>query len=233
MLTVVSPHLVAVGAGWDDGPGAGAWIADRIGPFGAGVGHAVPLGYPAYAVVPIPWDGDPAGDRGPLIAIEALLDVLGPFTGDQPVHTGMWEGWAWWYDTGADPRTAPGMAVGTAWPEGEARPAQEEIDRALVDAREELAAERVECPDVEPLDLPHRRYYLWTGPLRSATGFRHQPLHPPSLIWPEDRSWFVGAPVYTNEIALAGTTMVVDAVLADPRLKAHRATPGDVLDIDD
>jgi len=56
VVAVVSPHLVAVDAAWDDGPDAGRWIADRLGPFGPSVGHAVPLGYPAYAVVPIPPD---------------------------------------------------------------------------------------------------------------------------------------------------------------------------------
>jgi hypothetical protein len=233
VVTVVSPHLVAVDAAWDDGPDAGSWIADRLGPFGPSVGHAVPLGYPAYAVVPISPDDDSDADRGCLPAIEALLDVLGSFTGDQPVHCGMWEGWGWWYDTGADPRTALGMAAPVSWPEGAERPAQEQIDRALAEAREELASERVERPDVEPLDLPHRRYHLWTGPLRSATAFRHQPHEPPSLIWPEDRSWFVGVPIYTNEIAVAGTTVVVDAIIADPQLSARRATPDDVLDGDD
>lgn len=233
MVTVVSPHLAAVDATWDDGPDAGRWIADRLGPFGPSVGHAVPLGYPAYAVVPIPLDADLQADRGCLSAVERLLDVLGPFTGDQPVHSGMWDGWSWWYDSGTDPRTAPGMGLGVFWPEGDERPAQHEIDRVLADAREQLAAERVERPDVEPLDLPYRRYYLWTGPLRSVTAFGHQPQDLPSLIWPEDRSWFVGAPIYTNEIAVAGTTMEIDAVVADPRLNAHRATPDDVLDIDD
>ena len=230
MVTVVSPHLVAVNAAWDDGPDAGGWIADRLGPFGPSVGHAVPLGYPAYAVVPIPPDDDLQSDGS---GIEGLLDVLGPFTGDQPVHSGMWDGWAWWYDTGADPRTAPGMDVLIAWPEGDDRRAREEITRPLADARDELATKRVERPDVEPLDLPHRRYYLWTGPLGSATAFRHRPHDPPSLIWPEDRSWFVGAPIDTNEIAVAGATVVVDAVVADPRLTARRATPDDVLGIDD
>jgi hypothetical protein len=233
VVTVVSPHLVAADAAWEDGPAAGGWIADRLSPFGPSVGHAVPLGYPAYAVVPIQPDDDVRTESGSLSAIEALLDLLGPFTGDQPVHCGMWEGWGWWYDTGADPRTAAGMAVVASWPEGDERPAREEIDRALADARERLAAERVERPDVEPLDLPNRRYYLWTGPLRSATAFRHHPHEPPSLIWPTDRSWFVGAPIYTNEIAVAGTTVVVDAVVADPRLNAHRGTPEDVLEGDD
>ncbi len=59
-----------------------------------------------------------------------------------------------------EPRTAPGMDVLIAWPEGDDRPAPEQIDSTLADARDELATERVERPDVEPLDLPHRRYYL-------------------------------------------------------------------------
>jgi hypothetical protein len=233
VINIVSMHLVAVDAVWDDGPDAGRWIADRLAPFGPSVGHAVPLGYAAYAVVPIPADDEPEGDRGPLSVIEALLDVLGPFTGDQPVHSGIWEGWGWWYDTGADPRKAAGMQVLIAFPEGEDRPAQDEIDRVVAEAREEMAAQRVECPDVEPLDLPNRRYYLWTGPLRSALAFRHEPHNPPSLIWPEDRSWFVGAPIYTDEIAVAGTAAVLDAVVADPRLNARPATPDDVLAGDD
>jgi hypothetical protein len=232
VVTVVSPHLVAVGAAWDDGPDAGRWIAERLGPFGPSIGHAVPLGYPGYAVVPIPLDDESETDLGPLALIEALLDLLGPFTADQSVHAGMWEGWGWWYDPGADPRTAPGMGARVFWAEDD-RPTQEEIDRALADAREHLVAERVERPDVEPLALPHRRYYLWTGPLRSPTAFHQQPQDPPSLIWPEDRSWFIGAPIYTNEIAIAGTTAMIDAVLAEPRLNAYRATPDDILASDD
>jgi hypothetical protein len=233
VVTVVSPHLLAVDAAWDDGADAGAWIAARLGPFGPSVGHAVPRGHEAYAVVPITPDDDTQTGRRCLLAIEAVLDVLAPFTGDQPVHFGIWEGWGWWYDTGADPRTAPGMAVGISWAEGDDPPAQQELDRLRADARELLAAERVERPDVEPLDLPHRRYYLWTGPLRSVTAFGHHAHNPPSLIWPEDRSWFVGVPIYTNEIAVAGTTAVLDAFIADPRLSARRAAPDDDLDGDD
>jgi hypothetical protein len=94
VVTVVSPHLAAVDAAWDDGPDAGGWIADRLGPFGASVGHAVPHGYPAYAVMPVSPDEDPAGRPGAALdATEALLDVLGFFTGEQPVHAAMWDGW--------------------------------------------------------------------------------------------------------------------------------------------
>ena len=71
--------LDAVDATWDDGPAAGRWIADRLGPFGPIIGHAAPLGYPAYAVVPLPWSDDAGDDDAPLSAVEALLDILDPY----------------------------------------------------------------------------------------------------------------------------------------------------------
>jgi hypothetical protein len=79
----------------------------------------------------------------------------------------------------------------------------------------------VEYPDVAPLDLPNRRYYVWTGPLRSATAFDAWLHDPPSLVWPADRAWFVGIPIYTFEIAIAGSVAVVDAILGDPQLNAR------------
>jgi hypothetical protein len=48
--------------------------------------------------------------------------------------------------------------------------------------------------------------------------------------WPDDRSWFVGLPIYTNEIAVAGTAAMADALLVAPRLDARRATSDDVFD---
>jgi hypothetical protein len=88
-------------------------------------------------------------------------------------------------------------------------------------------------PDAERLDLTERKYYLWTGPLASAMAFRHEPQNRPSLIWPEDRSWFVGSPEYTCDIAVAGTSSIITAPLADSRLDARRASTQHVLDIDD
>jgi hypothetical protein len=231
MVTVVSRYLLAVGAAWDEGPGAGEWIIDRLGPFGPSVGHAVPLGYPAYAIVPIQWDDDDEEGRAPVTALDALLDVLEPITGDQSMHGGIWPGFGWMYETAGDPRANAG--VGVLWPPDEPRPTQAEIDRIRAEGIEAVAAGRVESPDAEPLVLPNREYYLWTGPLRSALAFRHEAWSLPSLLWPDDRSWFVGAPIYTNEIAIAGPDNVVDAILADPRLLARTTTPDESLDIDD
>src|SRR4051812_30151094 len=76
VVTVHSPDLLAVGAAWDDGPKAGEWIVERLAPFSGAVGHAVPLGYPAYAVVPIPFEDELQPDYAPLIATDALVDLL-------------------------------------------------------------------------------------------------------------------------------------------------------------
>jgi hypothetical protein len=217
---------------WEDGPEAGGWIADLLGSLGPTVSDAVPLGYAAHAIVPVPVVDDPQEDPGHVPTIEALIRVLAPFTRQQHVHCAMWEGWSWWYPNGADPRTAPGMAAGVVWFGGD-EPSQEERDRALAEAREAMAAERVEQPDVRLLELPYRTYYVWRGPLESITAFRHHPHHPPSLIWPEDRSWFVGIPIYSNDIAIGGSAVLIDALSAVPLLETRRATRRDVLDIDD
>jgi hypothetical protein len=231
MVSVVSRQLLAVGAAWDSGPQAGEWIADRLGPFGPSVAHAVPLGYDRYAIVSIQREEDDEEDRGPLIALDALLDVLKPSTGNQPTHSGIWPGFGWMYETGGNPRENAG--VGVFWEPGEPRPTQEEIDRVRAEGIEWVAAERVEIPDAEPLLLPWREYYLWTGPPRSALAFAHQPDCPPSLVWPEDRSWFIGVPIYANEIAVAGPADIIDAVLSESRLVSRAATPHEDLDIDD
>ena len=47
------------------------------------------------------------------------------------------------------------------------------------------------------------------------------------------RPRFGGVPIYANEIAAAGTRVLVNAILTSQRLNAHPATPNDVPDIDD
>lgn len=167
-------------------------------------------------------------ETGYLPVLDALLDVLGRFTGEQRVHAGMWDGWGWWHAPGEDP--AAGVQV--CWDEGQS-PSRAEIDIARAQARAWAATTSVQRPDVEPLVLPHRTYYVWTGPPTAVTAFRDCATDPPSLVWPEDRAWFVGAPIYTNEFAVAGTTEIIAAVLADARLEGRRATTHDELDGED
>ncbi|MFE5342009.1 hypothetical protein ACFQ80_17400 [Isoptericola sp. NPDC056578] len=156
------------------------------------------------------------------------------------MHVGLWEGWGFLYDHGDDPATAPGMAALYVsderprwWQWGrQARAGRDELRRAQAEAAAELAAMRVEGPAAASLDYPHRSRFLWTGPLGSALALRrHDAL--PSVVWPEDRSWFVGIPEYTREAALGGSAELVATVLDDARLGARAAAPGTELDIDD
>lgn len=228
----MTDDLARAGARWDADPSAGEWIAPLLGEFGPTLGHAVPQTYAAYAVVPFPVDGEgdvdleAAADR-----VGALATRLAPWTGVQPVHGGLWEGWSTLYDRGGGVRSS-GTAVVVAWDHDGPRPTEAEVAEARRAAEEDLLARLIARPAAERLHLPHRDYHLWTGALRSIAALQDT-VELPSLVWPEDRSWFLGMPIYTREAALGGSASLVAAVLADARLDARPAAPGTVLDIDD
>lgn len=218
-------YLSAAGAAWDPGPAAGEWIGPLLDEFGPSLGHAVPAGYEEYVVVPIP-GGDEVVERQDYRVLEALIEQLAPVTGEQIVHTALWEGWGWLYNRGENPYTAPGYAVLTFGVDH---------DVALRQAQEAMSRRRVARPDASPLNLPARNYFLWTGSLSSVAALRHTG-DIPSLIWPEDRSWFIGAPIYTTEIALGADERIVRAVLNAPSVRAlgaRRAGRDEVLLLDD
>jgi hypothetical protein len=91
----------------------------------------------------------------------------------------------------------------------------------------------IECPDVSPLDLPNRSYYVWKGPLVSAIAFDSWVHFPPSLVWPQDRSWYIGVPEYTAEIAIGASAAAITSVVSDLKLDARRVDRDYELDIDD
>jgi len=78
-------------------------------------------------------------------------------------------------------------------------------------------------------DLPHRRYFLLTGPVRAVTGFRvpgSSTWHNPDLFWPDDRQWFVATDVDLWSLYIGGTTRFVDA------LASSVPTPTEVVALD-
>jgi len=228
----MADDLARAGARWDDDPSAGEWIGPLLGEFGPTLGHAVPQVYAAYAVVPFLRDAE--GDVDPDDAsarIDTLLGALGPWTGDQPVHGTLWEGWPALYDRGRGVRSS-GILVGLAWGPDGPQPTAEELAEARREAEEDLVARLVARPSAERLRLPHRDYHVWTGTPRSVTALQDA-VELPSHVWPEDRSWFLGMPIYTAEVALGGPADLVDAVLAQKRLDARPAAPSTVLDGDD
>lgn len=208
---------------WDDDASAGEWIAARLGEFGPTVDGTVPRGYAAYACVPHPgWDDD-----GTVAAqTDALVAALTPFTGDQPVHLALWTGHAFLYDHDSDPRTTSGIAPYVSWSEDEPPPSEEEVEQARAEAWEQIIPTLVERPAAPMLLLPHREYHLWTGTLADAGAFLHQQ-QPPNLWWPEDRSWFVGSEIDAVATYVGGSDALVEALCADPTLRATRVAPSD------
>ena len=74
------------------------------------------------------------------------------------------------------------------------------------------------------------------SPRSTATSvkiWRAMPHSPPSLIWPADRAWFIGIPIYTAEIAIGASAAMIDAIINDPAIDARRVGTDYELDIDD
>ncbi len=253
-------------------PAVGAWIRERLGPFGATVGGLVPRGYAAYArvlhrlevqevrdpppgrLLPAPEDvtwrrarwADAAAEHGTrlhpraqlwrLLRLEdpwghhpswsspvgtldreqlgALLEVLAAHTGGPgaEVVAAVWEGWGWVDGRGVSMLTLGGTA-------GPAHPAP---------------AFPPEVLDAPRLELPHRAYLLFRGPLGAvlpwctdgALGSWDQT---PSLLWAADRSWCAATEIDLDSTVLGGTRELVDAVLAHPVLEALEVADDDSL----
>ena len=194
--------------------GQAAWIAESVSD-----DEFVPSGFEAYAQILHPVEADRAGDHivrwrdvadwsaTPLVAhtpfeaigipelepsgrrpwssqgpdegsmftpdLDALVEILGPFT-SSPLSCWycLWDGYGWAHDGGV-------IIYGE---DGELRQV-----RAGVPA---MPQEALEGPRVE---LPHRRYHLFHGPLEDihqvpSGGIWEQT---PNLWWPTDRAWVV------------------------------------------
>lgn len=88
------------------------------------------------------------------------------------------------------------------------------------------------------LHLPGRNYLLFTGELDAAAQmgwweaedwFAPQS---PNLFWPVDRSWCVASEIDFDSTVLAGSTALIEAVLARQDLEAWPVEPGDLLSIE-
>lgn len=122
--------------------------------------------------------GEPdTGDTGPDL-LARLLHVLRPVTPDE-CTLAIWDGYGWFnsgWELVVDEKQ--GVVVGR-------RPLPAAHDHAT------RAAPR--------LRLPHRDYSLFAGPLAAVPLFGeispggHHIAHSPNLMWPADRSWFLGS----------------------------------------
>ncbi len=204
---------------WDDDASAGAWIEARLGTW-ATVAGVMPAGYPAYVCFANAADPQESAFGG-LIGhaglsrpdrLDQLLDLLAPITGDQRCHFALWTGFGDLYDHGTDPMRTTSFGYLTASGPDEPAPDASELSSR---EREYRYARMIERPAAPTLKLPGRAYHLWHGPLAAARAMQRAD-HSPTLMWPEDRSWFVGSEIDYLVTILAGPTELADRALADP-----------------
>jgi hypothetical protein len=81
---------------------------------------------------------------------------------------------------------------------------------------------------LEPkLDLPHRRYHVFAGPINGAlTSFGVVPVHDQSanLWWPADRAWCVATEVDLAWTYVGGSQACIASLLADAQLETREIT---------
>jgi hypothetical protein len=69
-----------------------------------------------------------------------------------------------------------------------------------------------------PLKLPHREYFLYSGPVDSVREFATGP----QIWWPEDHSWVIHSEIDLPYTYLAGSHALVDRLLRSPDIEAQR-----------
>lgn len=84
-------------------------------------------------------------------------------------------------------------------------------------------------------ELPHRVYYLFTGPLSDAVKIGRWVTYDwflpqsPNLFWPDDRSWCVASEIDFDSTLVGGTTDLIAGILHRDDLEAWPVGPDDSL----
>jgi hypothetical protein len=79
------------------------------------------------------------------------------------------------------------------------------------------------------VELPHREYLLYTGPVDAAVGGAGPAYATQSanLWWPQDRAWCVASEIDLAWTYVGGPAALIGQLIADERIEALRASPGD------
>ena len=85
------------------------------------------------------------------------------------------------------------------------------------------------------LDLPNRRYYLFTGSLDDATRFGHWVTRDwflprsPNLFWPDDQRWCIASEIDFDSTLVAGPAELIADIVHSEDLEAWPVTSRDSL----
>jgi hypothetical protein len=206
---------------------AAAWIAPRLGAFASGVHGVIPAGFEAYARVLHPADSADEHVRWGAVAAacgkvnHALMQfhaLVGVGPNEYDVDSAAW--------TGSVPD------------QGDLEP---ESLAALLDVLARHTASVQQCwfavwdgygwvsgGDAR-VELPQRKYLLFSGPLHAALEIGDWPTpewflpHSPNLVWPDDVSWCVATEIDLFCTYVGGSRALIDELLADDRLEVWEA----------
>jgi hypothetical protein len=240
---------------WSRDAGRARWIGERLAAFGQNtITSVIPDGFQAYARVLHPVQADPnsvlpvvrwadvarwsgtdltpdvqfqdialpagtppepapgAGSRpaeGSLFADDAaaLVDLLRDSTGDAECWFALWEGYGW----------GSGVLLTVGGGHSEAMRLSDPIPREVR-----------EGPRVE---LPGRRYLLYSGNLTAALAWIPSQRQTPNLWWHGDHTWCVASEIDLTATYVGGPRALIDRILADERLEALPAEPGDAIQL--
>jgi hypothetical protein len=83
--------------------------------------------------------------------------------------------------------------------------------------------------DAPVFEIPHRRLFLLTGPLTAIRSSLETPpwWQPPTLWWPDDRSWCVATEIDFETTYVGGTHACIAELTSHPDLEAVIAQPAD------
>jgi hypothetical protein len=205
--------------------------------------HSVALPQQAPAQ-PAPWSGQ-GPEQGTLYPPDAavLASILRGWTAtpDQCWFC-LWDGYG--YGSGSG-ESVPLIAV-RGGPAGEDPPDGDPLDGDPLD-EDPLDEDPLEDAALRPdlfedpvpeavrqgprVELPDREYLLYAGPVEAAVG-AGGPLYAgqsANLWWPQDRAWCVASEIDLPWTYVGGAAALIDQLVADQRIEALRAGPGDAV----
>lgn len=212
-----------------------SWLCDGIHGFYDGVVSLVPDGFPAYARIFHPAaTAQGSGEDGVTWAPIALAR-------GRAAHAGM----QWPSIVGTDksmysvprPLDHPGV-----------EPLEGSLPRSVARILVGVLADHTQSPNhcwfgiwegfgtlletaviqAPTFELPHRSYYLMSGPIASIEESVTDAIdQSANLWWPEDRAWCVATEIDLDTTFIAATRGCVDALLAKSELEVYEVGPSD------
>jgi hypothetical protein len=211
---------------WSDEVSSAEWIGPRLHPFNQDTGSVVPEGFDAYCRIFHPVETYRAPRRWAEVAAENGRVVHPEMQFHMVTRT-----------PGAPPPLRVERGDGPSWGR-----CPDELRSRLNDVLAQHMATQQECwfcvwegwggsedhGVTARVRFPYRNYLLYRGPIDAPApkdGFGDS--EPPSMWWPDDRSWFVATEIDHAWTYVGGSEELIEDLLGDSRIEALLAQLSD------